>query len=243
MRAIILAAGRGSRLGDLTSDRPKCLVEYKGRPLIDYTIETLRSCNIQEIAVIKGHCADALTREGIRFCTNSEFSTTNMVYSLFVAGSELLEGDVVISYGDIIYRSDVLEKLLACKEDCCVVVDQRWEDLWNQRMDDPMDDVESLLLDSNGYIRELGKKPRSRQDIQGQYIGLIKISSSALARLQAFYHGLDRSKLYDNQPFTQMYMTSFLQAVIDHCLPIKAVVIDGGWLEIDTPRDLLCEIV
>lgn len=97
-----------------------------------------------------------------------------------------------------------------------------------------------MKVDANGLITELGKKPESYDDIQGQYIGLMKISKDYVNRVVNFYDSLDRSASYDGKDFSNMYMTSFIQLLIDNnVLPVKAVWIEGGWTEIDTPTDLL----
>ena len=89
-----------------------------------------------------------------------------------------------------------------------------------------------------GFVTELGKKATRYEDVQGQYTGLIRIKQDAVAKMRAFYRGLDRSKKYDGKDFPQMYMTSFLQEIISGLMPIKAVLVDGGWLEVDSPEDL-----
>ena len=87
-------------------------------------------------------------------------------------------------------------------------------------------------------VVELGKKPRSYDDIEAQYIGLIKISGRVIGQVCDFYNSLDQNAIYDGKDYNNMYMTSFLQMIIDQLMPIKAVRIDGGWLEIDCVDDM-----
>jgi len=241
MKAIILAAGRGIRLAPLTDQKPKCMVEYKGKPIIDYTLETLRACGVSDIVIVKGYRAVALQRANVRFAVNPNYANTNMVETLFCVEDEL-NTDVIVSYGDIIYESQVLEKLLEYRGDFGVVVDHGWLELWQSRMENPLADVESMKINANGQIIELGKKPESLAEVQGQYIGLFKISAAVLPIVKDFYHKLDRRKSYDGRAFEQMYMTSFLQLIIDDLMPIDAIAINRGWLEIDCPKDLECEL-
>lgn len=237
MKAVILAAGQGARLKPLTDDRPKCMVEYQGRPLIEHVVRALRANGVDDIVAIRGYRPEALRCPGVRFHDNPRYLETNMVSTLFCAEAEL-EGDVIISYSDIVYSPRVIERLLRTEADVGVVIDRDWRRLWEQRMDDPLLDAETLVLDADNHILELGKKARSYEDIQGQYIGLIKVAGSAWPRLRAFYHALDRHADYDGKSFDNMYMTSFLQAVIDRLMPVTAVPIFGEWLEIDVPSDL-----
>jgi choline kinase len=160
-----------------------------------------------------------------------------MVKTLFCAGKEL-DDDIIISYSDIIYSSGVLESLLASPSDLSVVVDKDWKELWELRMDEPLADAETMKLDNQGNIIELGKKPKSYDEIEGQYIGLIKISRKVISKVCQYYASLDRRAVYDGNSFDNMYMTSFIQLIIDNLMPVKAVIINGGWLEIDTVSDL-----
>lgn len=237
MKAIILAAGQGLRLRPLTDDHPKCLVPVFGRPILDYTLQTLRSRGIDDITLVTGFRADCLTGLGLRTRHNERFDATNMVHSLFCAADQL-RGDVVVSYGDIVFSPGILDALLAAPSRFSVVVDTRWRELWELRMADPLSDAETLVLDEAGRITELGKKPRRIEEIQGQYIGLFRIAGEAMAAVREFYAGLDRDALYDGQDFANMYMTSFIQTVIDRLMPVQAVPVAGGWIEVDTLEDL-----
>ena len=105
-------------------------------------------------------------------------------------------------------------------------------------MENPLEDAETLKLDSNDNIQEIGQKAASYDDIQGQYIGLIKIKKKALKKVKDFYNALDKTAVYEGKNFNNMYMTCFLQLIIDKVMPVKAVHIDGGWIEIDTCQDL-----
>jgi choline kinase len=178
MKAIILAAGQGTRLRPLTNDRPKCMVEFRVKPIIDYIIETMIGANLTSISIVTGYLDNVLKKHlskhnNISFYHNENYQTTNMVHSLWRAKSEF-DDDLIISYSDIIYSRDVLEKLINSSHDISVVIDKNWRELWSLRMDDPLQDAESLILDENENILEVGKKVDSYDKIQGKYIGLIK---------------------------------------------------------------------
>ena len=105
-------------------------------------------------------------------------------------------------------------------------------------MEDPLADAETMKIDQQGNITELGKKPQSEEDIQAQYIGLFKIAKEFVSQVREFYHSLDREAKYDGKDFDNMYMTSFLQLIIDRLGAARAVPIAGGWVEIDQPSDV-----
>src|SRR2546426_393626 len=134
MKAIILAAGRGTRLSKYTANLPKCMLEFAGKTLIQRQVDTLRSCGIKDIVVIKGYMPDAINLEGVKSFINNNFATTNMVHTLFCAEKELV-GDVIISYSDIVYEKRVLKKIINDNSDMCVAVDTKWKDYWKARYD------------------------------------------------------------------------------------------------------------
>lgn len=236
MRAIILAAGQGQRLRPLTDDRPKCMVEYQGRPLLDHVLASMRACEVTDVVVVTGYRHDVLEKRGLYCRHNAAYASTNMTASLFCAEADMTD-DLIVSYSDIVYHPRVLRSLIEASGDFCVTVDLDWESLWRQRMEDPLTDAETLKLDGN-LIVELGKKPQRREDIQGQYMGLFKIAAHALPPVKKFYHSLDRTRLYDGKTFENMYMTSFIQLLIDSGMPVHAVPVHGGWTEVDKPGDL-----
>ncbi len=237
MRAIILAAGQGARLRPLTLDKPKCMVPYAGRPIIEHIVTTMHQCGIRDINLVTGYRADQLDYLGLPTSHNERFASTNMVHSLFCA-ARLLDDDVVVSYADIVYAPRVLESLMASTSDLSVVVDRDWLELWKLRMSDPLADAETMKIDGEGHITEFGKKPTGYDDIQGQYIGLIKLSAAAAVAIREHYAAMDRTVRYDGKDFDNMYMTSFIQHVIDELMPAAAVFVSGGWIEIDSAEDL-----
>ena len=239
MRAIILAAGEGVRLRPYTLDRPKCLVELAGKPLLAHQAKALSTAGVGEIHMVTGYRADSIEAMGHRTRHNPCYARTNMVASLMCA-ADLLDGsaDVVIAYADIVYEPRLIEALRTCDAPICTTVDRSWLRLWRLRMDDPLSDAETLKLDAAGNILELGRKPRSRADVEGQYMGLIKVRADFAPELVACHRQLNPDGRYDGRDLANMYMTSFLQCLIDRGRPIRAVPVDGGWLEVDSASDL-----
>ncbi len=237
MRALILAAGEGSRLRPLTEQLPKCLVPLRGRPLLAYQLEALGACGLDDVAIVTGYRHEALCGWPLRAYHNPRWSETNMVWSLFCAEREF-DDDLVIAYGDIVYEPRVLAALLAEPADFAVAVDVGWRELWSLRMDDPLADAETLRCDARGDLVEIGKRPRSPAEIEAQYLGLLRLSREALERLASLWRGLDSRALYDGRSYAQMFMTSLLQQAIDRGTAIRAVRVRHGWLEVDTPADL-----
>lgn len=242
VKAIILAAGSGTRLRPLTDDVPKCMVAVNGIRIIDYILSTINKVGIKNIKIIGGYKFDVLKHHlgnrVLELFENKDYANTNMVASFFNAlNKQDFNHDIIISYSDIMYNTEILEKLVSCSDDISVVIDKSWESLWKIRMENPLDDAETLKLSPVGHIIEIGKKAKSIDEIQGQYIGLIKISAKALSKVIDFYNNMDKSKIYDGKSFNNMYMTSFLQTLIDSGFEIKPVFINRGWLEVDSIED------
>jgi len=241
MKGLILAAGQGERMGPHTKNKPKCMIKYNGKPIIDYIIQTFNECGINDIIVVNGHKKEILEQyldnKNVSFITNENYNTTNMVYSLFCAESQVND-DIIISYSDIIYNNKVLKKLINNKMDIAITVDKAWRELWEIRMEDPLKDAETMKIDKFGRVRNLGKKPSSYDEINGQYIGLIKISNDVMPKIRQFYHNLDKQSLYEGQDYNNMYMTTFIQLIIDNLFSVNAEIINRGWLEFDTITDL-----
>ena len=240
---MILAAGQGTRLRPLTNHKPKCLVPLLDKPLLAHQYQVLQQCGIQDIQVVCGFCAEQIRELGYACIENPHYANTNMVSSLFCARAVLRKAaarqqDVIIAYGDIVYQADNLRAVLDSRAEIAVMTDRKWRDLWHLRMQDPLMDAETLKTDTRNHIIELGKKPKGYDDIQGQYTGLFKFRADKILDIIRFYEHLDQNLSYDGKDFNNMYMTTFLQLLIDNNFQTKAVWVDNGWLEIDSVADL-----
>ncbi|QZA89098.1 phosphocholine cytidylyltransferase family protein [Salinarchaeum sp. IM2453] len=232
-RVVHLAAGQGTRLRPLTDDRPKPLVELAGKSLLERNLDTLEAVGIDDHVIVTGYMAEEIDALGYETVHNDVYDSTEMVYSLFCAADQFPDDrDLVISYGDIVYDESVVESLLDCDASVCVVVDEAWEELWEARFDDPLSDAETLQCDATGQIESIGAEPTDRSDIEGQYIGLIKIRSDRISAFTDVYEELS------DGGSTAVEMTHFLQHLIDHGWDIQAVPVSGGWIEVDTITDL-----
>jgi choline kinase len=239
VRAIILAAGEGTRLRPHTLERPKCLVEIGGVPLLHRQLAALEACGVEDVTLVTGYCATALAGVGYPTRHNPDYDHTNMVWSLMCA-ADLLDGsdDVLISYGDIVYEPRVLRALLACPDAFAICVDRRWRSLWELRMEDPLADAETLRLDDHGRVLEIGRTPRSFADIHAQYMGLIKLRADFAPKLVLSYRELGDPHLEVRADLARLDMTSFLQKLVERGHTLRAASVDSGWLEVDTTRDL-----
>jgi choline kinase len=239
MRAIVLAAGEGKRLRPRVADRPKCLVELLGKPLLLHQIQSLQEVGIGSITIVTGYRSDLIEAFGHDTRHNPDFASTNMVSTLMCA-ADLLDGgdDVLICYADIVYEPRVLRAIADCGAAISTTVDRCWLKLWQLRLDDPLTDAETLKLDGDGDIVELGSRADSYNEIEGQYMGLIKVRADFASGLVEAYRRLDPDGDYEGRDLRNMYMTSFLQRLIDGGHRLRAVIVESGWLEVDRVADL-----
>ena len=241
LNAIILAAGKGERLLPLTQNTLKCLVELFGKKLLKSQIETFHQCGIYDISVVTGYCNEKISYSDVNYFYNKSYGSTNMIETLFCAEEKLLNS-TIISYGDIIFEKQVLEKLIISDDDISVVIDKSWERYWKIRFENILEDAESLILE-NGYIQNIGKRVNSINEIHGQYIGLMKFQNDGIKTLKNFYKKMKNfakngvNPLNPKLPFEKSYMTDLLQGLIDENYKIKSIPINNGWLELDTIND------
>ncbi len=240
LKAIILAAGEGSRLRPYTLDRPKCLVEVDGHSLLDRQLAVLATEAISPIILIGGYRVEMLERPGIEIRVNQNYAETNMVWTLFCAEDDL-DGDVLLCYGDIVYSREILQALLKSKADIAVAIDLDWESYWRARNENPLDDAETLKLAADGQILEIGQKPKSLAEIEGQYMGLMRFSAKGVQLLKKTFHDAKLAGILRGKTLEKAYMTDLLQAMIDLNCRLDAVLVHGGWVEVDTVSDLLSE--
>jgi L-glutamine-phosphate cytidylyltransferase len=242
LKSIILAAGEGTRLRPLTEKIPKSMVEIFGTTLLERQIDNFKKCMIEDITVVTGYKSNKININEIKCIKNKNYHKTNMVETLFCANNELV-GNVIISYGDIIYETKILKKLIKSKEDITIVIDKKWQRYWNKRFDNLLDDAESLKINSKGNIIEIGQKINKLNDVHGQYIGLMKFSANGIKILKKIYQeSKEKSKngkniLNPNIPFEKSYMTDLLQGLIISGYLLKPLIINGGWLELDSITD------
>lgn len=242
MNAIILAAGKGERLRPLTNEKPKCMVELFGKSILDWQIEKLHKFEIKDITIITGYKSQSINYPQLNLIKNPEFDSTNMVETLFCARKKLLNSTIV-SYGDILFQDNVLKKIIDSSEDFSVIVDKNWLEYWKIRNDNPLDDAESLMINSEGYLASIGQKVKTIDEIQGQHIGLMKFQNNGIIKLKAFYDKSKKLSLTGTNPlnkklkFQNSFMTDLLHSMILEGHNLKSINIQNGWLEIDTISD------
>jgi choline kinase len=232
MRGVILADGRGSRLGHLTDDRPKCLVEIAGKALIERQVAALRRGGVEEIAVVRGYRAAMIDLPGLCYFANERWAETNMVMSLVAAAPWLHAGPAIVSYADIFYRSELVRGLAGAPGELAIAYDRAWRRLWTRRFADPLGDAETFRMDAAGRLLEIGGKTARMEEIEGQYMGLLRFTPAAWRAVEALL-GTLAAPVRD-----RLDVTGLLRRLLAQGETIGTVGTDGQWGEIDNPEDV-----
>ena len=229
-RAIILAAGRGSRMGKETESKPKCLTILKGKPLLEWQLSSLKKAEIHSIELVTGYKSELLKPFVSQTHLNKEWAATNMVSSLFCAPA--FEGDTIISYSDITYSHEHVLALKNSPHDIVITADREWLKLWSLRFKNPLDDAETFL-NKGDQLLSIGSMTNNLDEIKAQFMGLLKISNNGWKTLYSVYNEFTLAQRQ------KMDMTSLLNHLLLRKITVNIEFISGKWCECDTYEDIL----
>lgn len=233
MQVVILAAGRGSRLQNLTDDRPKTLVDINGQSILQRQLTCFRQLGLEDITVISGYLSEKIQELGVRTIKNPLWDQAEMVSSLLVADKVLSGGDSIISYGDIIFESDVINSLTASDCEMGVAYDMNWQVLWEKRFPNPLDDAETFKISTSGTILEIGQKTGDIGDIQGQYMGVFKLTANAWKKIKDYLISIG------NERINTLQVSQLLNEMISlDLIKVVGIPVSNRWMEIDTQKDV-----
>lgn len=233
--AVILAASRGKELGELTADIPKCMVSIAGEPLLGRIADTYRQSGVREISVVTGYAAHRVDVPGIKYFENTEFAETGEIFSLYQAQSQIA-GNLIISYGDVLFRKFILHELLDDKHDITVVVDSRWEESRNAgRATDYVVCSEPHSRQSfYKQIRLLAVHESATSETTGEWAGILKLSPRGSQVILALMHELKKEPA-----FTTLNLPEFLNRLIASGAAVHVQYARGHWIDVDTVDDVL----
>jgi len=258
--AVIVAAGVGfeRELMPLIKDRPKAMWEVGGKTILERQIERLRAHGIHDIVVVRGYKKEAFPKlDGVRYADNDRYAETHNLASLFCAESAL-EGRVLVLYGDILFDAGILQRLLEAEADIALVVDHAWRENYERGVVHPVSHPELVVTQhsplfknrflptAGNRVTRLGRRLEPAQ-AQAEFIGLALFSPRGTRILRDTYHRLTKS--LNQHPFheaarlEQASLVDLVQELLDQGLPVAAVDIYKGWMEVDTYEDYVkvCE--
>ncbi|MEE9235172.1 MAG: isocitrate lyase/phosphoenolpyruvate mutase family protein [Candidatus Acidoferrales bacterium] len=259
--AVIVAAGVGfeRELMPLIKDRPKAMWEVGGKTILERQVARLRAHAIKEIVVVRGYKKEAfLPLDTVRYVDNDRYAQTHNLASLFCA-EPALEGRVLVLYGDILFDSSILDRLLRAQADVTLVVDHAWQESYQrgqlhpvshpelvQTQNSPLYKNRFLPAADGNRVTRIGRSIEPAQ-AQAEFIGMALFSPRGTKILRDTYHRLtkvaDQLPFHEAAGFQKASLSDILQELLDQGLPVAAVDIYKGWMEVDTFEDYVkvCE--
>lgn len=232
MRAIILVAGRGSRLPKNLSKTPKSLIKINNKSLIERQIKIFKSLKIKKISVVTGYKKDSFNFLKLKSFHNKYWKSTNMVYSLTKANSWLKNHECIVTYGDIIFTSKSFKKLISSKKKISILYDENWKKLWKKRFKNPLSDAETFIYDKKKNLKEIGMKTDDYKKIEGQFMGIIKFTPSGWQNFKDA-----KKKYFKNKK--KVFTTDILNSLAkEKNFSIKVIKYNDRWSEIDNAKDI-----
>jgi len=233
MKAIVLCAGRGGRLFPLTKDRPKCLLQFGDKTVLECCLESLKSRGIQDVVLVTGYKKEAIEvlvkekgYQGISFVFNEKYADTNTAYSLNLALKEV-DADFILINGDVLFDPTILDGLVNHSAENCIAVDT----------DIILGAEEIKVKAADGRVKRIGKDVDPRQSL-GEAIGLYKIDRNLIGELTRIYDDLERRG--ENHHFFEKGFEEICRRS-DEDGRFFGIFLTGHkpWVEIDTVEDFL----
>jgi choline kinase len=214
------------------------MVQLAGRSLFERCLERFHQAGIRKITVVTGYRSEILPSNGLNVVDNDRWASTGIAYSMLRAADQV-SGPVVICYSDIVFELPVLQALMRDeRQGISIAVNTGWLALWKLRMSDVLNDAESLRRTADWQITEIGQPAQSAEEIQGQFMGLIRLSRAAFAALADLYRQALRDDSGNGGPALRWDMTTLLTRWLRSGRSLNGVPVSGGWLEVDTATDL-----
>jgi choline kinase len=247
-KAVIVAAGRGRRLGPETDEIPKCMVRVAGRAILHRQLEALRAAGADDLVIVRGYLGERITTPAAtsrpRFVENPDWAENNILASLMYAAPEL-SGGFLFSYSDIVFAREHAKRVADAPGAVALVIDRRWRDAYVGRALHPVSEAELARVEETPdgpRVTRVGKRLVTAEEAAGEFIGLARFSPGGAAALSAVWREALARGL--ELPFgaaatlRNAYLSDALNALCERGVPLVPVFIDGRWREIDTEEDL-----
>jgi phosphoenolpyruvate phosphomutase len=236
--AIVLAASRGAALGELTVDRPKCMIDVRGQPLLRRLVSTLKDSGIRDVAVVVGYRKEAVDVPSVELLANDAYAATGECASL-AAAEKRLKGPCLVTYGDILFRRYLLDRLLEAEGDIVVVADALWRERRRAGPGMVHDHIACSHPFSPGYLdddtvdlRRIGPD-LADGDIHGEWVGLVKLSEAGSALVRKELQALKAEGKLD-----KANMPDLFNRLVAAGQRVRVQYITGHWLDVDDAFDL-----
>ena len=249
IQAVIPAAGDHrlqSDFGKALKDKPVCMLPIGGKTLVDRQMDTLRSCGISDILVVGGYLSSSIHLDGAALLHNPEYATTGVVHTLFAARTAL-KNRFVLSYSDIIFDRQIVERLILSPHDITLVIDRAYRTLppRDKKLDlvvAPELDASSRLLGHQNFkpIQKIGRSLDPKK-ANYEFIGMAFVREDGWeAMTRAWEKALadfSGRPFYEAPSAEKADLNDLIQYLIDQDQPVHGLEIEHGWSEIHSRED------
>ena len=232
MRAIIIAAGRGSRLGEITENVPKPLVEVNGESILGRQIFLFKQLGIDDIVVITGYKREKIIFKDVNYVVNHLYSSTEQLFSIMRARN-FFSGELIVTFGDIIYDQEILNQMISEKGDLVLAFEKNWKESYANRSDNPAiysDFAHIKNKKVNKFFTNLDDESFDTDDVV-EFIGMMKLSSNITEVFLTQYLEIEKEA-------EKLKIISFLEMLRSSGVDMSTYFVKNKWCEIDTPQDL-----
>ena len=220
--ALILAAGRGSRLGALTTNTPKCLARVGGRSLIGHQLDVLAGEGVVDITVVTGYRAEAV-RSAVggraRFVHNPYWRETNSLFSMWLAGRHVAD-DIIVLNCDVLAHPGAIRRVIEAGPNSFAI--DRLGGLGEEEMHVALDGSRLLSM----------SKDLDLDIVDGENVGIVRMAGATLTAVYAEAHRIIGSGNYG------AWMAAAIDRVAGHHYLQAVDISDLPWVEVDFPEDL-----
>ncbi|MBD2568158.1 phosphoenolpyruvate mutase [Anabaena lutea] len=237
--ALLLAASRGVEFGELTADKPKCMLELKGEPLLSQVVNHYRTIGIKDITVVRGYKKEAINLPNLNYVDNDNYDCTGELMSLYLGlqGISLEKQDLIIGYGDVLFKKYILQLLLDTEQDFAIVVDADAKASLNSVRPDYVNcslPNSQKAFYTDVYLQKIDNQLLLPQ-ICGIWTGLLKVSSN----LQDVFRHTLKGLLVEDDVQQQGRMPTLINELINLGYAVQVIYITGNWLDVDEIQDII----
>jgi len=241
MKAIILAAGEGSRMGKLTQNIPKPLVMVNGKSIIERQLSILKQNKILDVIIVTGSHNEKFNFKNVVYVNDLEHKKHDTLGSLITA-RDYMNDEIIITYADQIFDEKIMESINNFSGDIGIAVDLDWEKNYVNRDQHPKSEAENVLINGNEIleIRKNISECKKNEKI-GECLGLMKLSRKGSKIFLDKYSELEIShqgKFHNASSLEKALISDMIQELIDSEINVEPIYVSGKWCEIDTPQDL-----
>jgi len=253
MKAIIVAAGVGSRLGDLTKNLTKSLIPINNVSVLERQITTFQNLGITDITVIIGPHAEKYSFKDIFYLQDTSYLEHDILSS-FMLARKIITDDTIVSYGDVLFDENILKPLIDFQGLIGLGIDFDWEKNYDNKNEELKLEATVALTKNNLCIRIIDgrefKKSKnqtikkilnSQTETLGEFVGLMKLSKEGGKIFKEKYERLiatHSGPFHEAKSLSHAYFTDMLQELIESNIDVTPIPVKGKWCEIDTLQDL-----